>query len=103
MAESPVFDRVCTALEERSDLDRLQARGTVRIALKKAGFEVTSVDVSQMDVVLKRVLPGELEVRGVEGSAKLAEALAGVLADVDVEAAPDRASRAAATFARFGS
>ena len=53
VSDSPVFDRTCDELEQRTTLDRLAARGTVRIALKSAGLEVTSVDAAQMGVVLR--------------------------------------------------
>ena len=39
VADARTFDWVCAQLEERSSLDRLEARGTVRLALKQAGLE----------------------------------------------------------------
>ena len=63
---SPLFDHVCQQLEERTSLDRLEARGTVRLALKSAGLEPASVTREQMAVVLARVLPDELAQRGID-------------------------------------
>lgn len=65
MPDSAAFEFVCSALERRTDLDRLQARGTVRLALKEAGLDARSAGVEQMQVVVDRVLPRELESRGV--------------------------------------
>lgn len=76
MADSVAFDFVCRDLEEGTSLDRLEARGTVRLALKSAGLEVRTVSPSQMSVVVEKVLPGELVARGVAD----AEAICGAIA-----------------------
>ena len=65
MADSPAFDFVCSQLEERTELDRLAVRGTVRLGLKQAGLEARTVTAEQMKVVLERVLPAELAARGI--------------------------------------
>lgn len=80
MADSPAFDFVCTKLEELTDLDRLAARGTVRLALKEAGLEARSVTSEQMGVVLDKVLPPELVARGIEGGNVMCVEIAGGLA-----------------------
>ncbi len=66
MADSGVFDFVCEELEARTSLDRIEARGTVRLALKEAGLEPRTVRAKQMSVVVNKVLIGELESRGIE-------------------------------------
>ena len=76
MAESSAFAFVCEKLEAESSLDRLESRGTVRLALKQAGLEAGSVTPDQMRVVLERVLPGELEARGVSESAAVCSRIA---------------------------
>jgi hypothetical protein len=103
VADSPVFARTCSELEGRIGLDGLAVRGTVRIALKAAGLDVASVGVAEMSVVLRRVLPKELETRGVPDALAVCEAVAQILAGLSFETAPDRAARAAETVARFGS
>lgn len=99
MAESAVFDFVCAKLEEGSPLDRLAVRGTVRIALKQAGLEARAVTPDQMAVVVEKILPGELQSRGVEGGdglcASIKTGLAGVNAGVQADT-PD------AVFQRLG-
>ncbi len=68
MAESVAFTNVCTALENETGFSRVEARGTVRLAFKGAGLDAKSVTVEQMKVVLDRVLPAELEIRGIADS-----------------------------------
>lgn len=67
MADSEAFDFVCDQLEQASELDRLAARGTVRIALKQAGLEARTVSPDEMVVVVDKLLPKELATRGIEG------------------------------------
>jgi hypothetical protein len=65
MADAALFDAVAQALQKRTPFDSLQARGTLRLALKDAGLEAKSITPAQMRVVLERVLPSELRSRGV--------------------------------------
>jgi len=87
--DSAAFEFVCSALERRTELDRLQARGTVRLALKEAGLEARAATVEQMQVVVDRVLPRELESRGVEDPDGLCADLVVGLDDVVEEAAAE--------------
>jgi len=80
MAPETVFDFVAERLERATDFDRLEARGTVRLALKQAGLDPKTLSGErEMRVVLQKVLPGELEARGIQDAdsvcAGLAEAL----------------------------
>jgi hypothetical protein len=71
MADAEAFDFVCNQIESRSGLDRLAARGTVRIALKQGGLDPRSVTPEQMAVVVERVLAAELANRGIAHSPQL--------------------------------
>ena len=75
-ATSAAFDRVCEELEHTTSLDRIQCRGTVRLALKDAGLDPARVQPREMVVVLQRVLPAALEARGVDGAVALCEQVA---------------------------
>jgi hypothetical protein len=66
MPDSAAFEYACGQLESRTSLDRLAARGTVRIALKQAGLEARNVTPEQMAVVTQKILPSELASRGVD-------------------------------------
>ncbi len=103
MADAPAFDWTCTRLEQDTSLDRLESRGTVRLALKAAGLEARSVTAEQMTVVIHKVLVNELTTRGIDG----AEDVCGRLADSLEGEAANLASGAAAetpdaVFSRLG-
>ena len=75
MADPGVFDHVAEALESATALDRLEARGTLRLALKEAGFDARSPQPEQMKVVVEKVLPNELATRGIEDAAGICRQL----------------------------
>lgn len=99
MADSQAFDYVCGQLEQRTSLDRLAARGTVRIALKQAGLEARTVTPDQMAVVLQRILPGELASRGIDGGDVLCRTIGSGLATLAPGAAVETPD---AVFQRLG-
>ena len=72
---SDLFDFVADQLEQCTPLDRLESRGTLRIALKKSGLEPKTVTQTQFCVVLESVAPGELESRGVAEAQAICAAL----------------------------
>jgi hypothetical protein len=90
MQESPFFEAVAEALERETTLGRLEARGTLRFALKGAGFDAQSVNRPQMLASILRSLPEELRRRGIPEPDALCERLARLLA-----AAAEPAARAA--------
>jgi hypothetical protein len=100
MATSPVFNWICTELEARTPLNQLEARGTVRIALKGAGLDASDVDSSQMCVVIARLLPAELAQRSVPEGDQLCEELARILSEKSFE--ETQAKTPDAVFRRMG-
>lgn len=60
-----LFEVATALLEEKTDFDRLEARGTVRLALKGAGLDSKHLTYHQLEVVFQKVMPGELEKRGI--------------------------------------
>lgn len=58
--ESEAFTLVCDHLIRNTGLDRPAARGTVRLALREAGLDATTVSPGQMRVVVNKLLPVEL-------------------------------------------
>ena len=92
MPSSAAFDHVSRELAERTDLASIEARGTLRIALKSAGLEAGTVTPEQMAVVLERIMPGELEKRGISEAQALCERIRGGLTDLEdatIEATPE--------------
>jgi len=100
MAEAEAFDFVCRELEERTSFDRLEARGTVRLALKQAGLDAGGVTPDEMGVVLERVLPAELKSRGVEDPESVCRAIAPGLGGLATDGAA--ADTPDAVFRRLG-
>lgn len=95
MVDSPAFEWTCQAIEGATELPRLAVRGTVRMALKKAGLDPGVVTQQQMQLVLEHVMPKELQLRGVAKAEEVCKSLITELATVDlasfrVEAAPRR-------------
>jgi len=60
-----LFEFVADALQKRCELESLEARGTIRLALKSSGLTAREVTREQMIVVIDQVLPRELRARGV--------------------------------------
>ncbi len=89
MSESEAFATICALVEDETDLDRLEARGTVRLALKDAGLDVRTVTRVQMAVVLERVLPRALTSRGVEDSDGLCKRWKAQLSTLPPRSTPD--------------
>lgn len=99
MAESTAFEAACTSLEENGALDRLAARGTIRLALKEAGLEPKTVTAKELRVVATRLLPRELKSRGVPEPEALAALIARALEGIDEGSRSDTPD---AVFARLG-
>ena len=101
MADGAIFDWVCDQIEQNTSLTRIEARGTLRLALKEAGLAAQSLSSDQTKVVLTKVMPIELAARGVEEATQICEQICGNLAGVDF-AQPQVADEAEAVFARLG-
>jgi hypothetical protein len=96
-----LFDQVADALEAGTSLDKLEARGTLRIGLKEAGLDAKRVTPEQMRVVLKELMPAQLESRGIDSASDVCDMLIGVVGDGSRFAAEDGDSPEA-LFARLG-
>ena len=57
---APIFDAIALELEEATALDRLQARGTLRIVLKTAGLEASNLKGGDLAVAIEVMLTKEL-------------------------------------------
>ena len=87
-----LFDFAAERLEHHTGFSQLEARGTLRIALKVAGLDPNAFTARQLCVVFEKVMPGELDSRGVSD---VQDVCAAVLADL--ESAGDAAEDASAT------
>jgi hypothetical protein len=99
VSDETTFDYLCAELERESTLERLEARGTVRIAVKQAGLDPLNATPQELAVVVEKVLPGELAARGIEKAEALCAGLAQRLAGREAGAKRETPE---AIFARLG-
>jgi hypothetical protein len=60
-----LFDLAAEKLEGGTNMDRLAARGTLRIALKEAGLDAHKLTIPQLRAIFEKLMPKELDARGV--------------------------------------
>jgi len=90
-----LFDLAAEKLESSTDMDRLAARGTLRIALKEAGLDADKLTVPQLRAVFERLMPKELDARGVNDATRTCQSLMDEIArsadslDDDSSTSPD--------------
>ncbi len=90
-----LFDLAADKLEGATDMDRLAARGTLRIAVKEAGLDAHKLTIPQLRAVFEKLMPKELDARGVSDAAATCEATmneiarSGDVIDVESSASPD--------------
>ena len=87
MADSAAFELVSEEIARRTVLNRIEARGTVRLVLREGGLDASSVRPAEMAVVVVRLLAGALTRRGVEGAQEICRAMVSRLSALD-EAPP---------------
>lgn len=80
MADSAVFDRTCELLEQLTYFDALQARGTVRLAVKAADLSAKTIGKAEMLNALRGSLEPELAARNVPNAAEVCRRLLDALA-----------------------
>jgi hypothetical protein len=89
--DATLFDFAAERLEQHTGFDRLEARGTLRIALKAAGLVPKNLTGTQLQVVFEKVMPKELDSRGVSDQLGVCAA---VLADLGSAGSAEDASAA---------
>jgi hypothetical protein len=100
MSESTPFEFVCAEIERATSLTSLEARGTVRIALKTAGIEARTATPAQLKVILEKLIPGELKKRGCEDAEGVCRGINTKLAGQKFDAVGTESPEA--VFARLG-
>jgi len=96
-----LFDIAAEQLEQHAGFDRLAARGTLRLALKASGLEANSLTVQQLGVVFEKVMPKELELRGVSDATAICSAVVDYLASSPATTESETASDPDAIFRRL--
>ncbi|MCH7599558.1 MAG: hypothetical protein IH881_06125 [Myxococcales bacterium] len=84
-----LFDHAADQLESNTPLSRLEARGTLRIALKDAGLDVNNLTLNELSAVFEKLMPAELEARGIDCAATTCTAvMAEITRTADTSTAP---------------
>jgi hypothetical protein len=96
------FDSVAERLEQDTSLSRLEARGTLRPAMKAAGFESSGIQAHELCVVIERILPDELTTRGVEDAGTVCRGLTSFAGSLGATGPAPDASAPEAIFRRLG-
>ena len=99
--ESPVFERAADELERLSRMSRLEARGTLRLALKEAGLLPKTVNARAILIVLERILGPLLTRRGVQDAPEICRSIATVVRGLTSETSYD-VETPEKVFARIG-
>ena len=88
MAGSPVFEWACALLENNTTMNRMQARGTLRLVLGNAGLDSGTVTAGQMRVVANKLLAKELRSRAIANADQLCASMAVIPPDVEKASSP---------------
>ncbi|TDJ15027.1 MAG: hypothetical protein E2O66_02005 [Deltaproteobacteria bacterium] len=96
-----IFEFVADVLEQRTDLDKLEARGTVRLALKEAGLDARTVTGEQMQVMLEKVMPNEIRSRGVDDPDGVCTGIVTALKESDLESSAGEGESPESIFRRL--
>ena len=100
MSTSPVFEWLGAELSTHTGYNALNSRGTLRLALQSAGLEPRTLTKEQAEVVIARVLPQDLKLRGVADAATVCMRIGMALKLMRfAQAGPESAESA---FARLG-
>lgn len=99
---SPAFEFVCERLETIAKISRIEARGTVRLALREVGKNPAYVSPQDMSTIVTRVLPRMLQTRGVRDAAQLCQEIATQLSQAKLASGATYLDPAE-VFARLGS
>ena len=97
-----LFDIASERLEHHTEFNRLEARGTLRIALKEAGLKAPELTLPQLEAVFEKVMPGELERRRVEDAVATCNIVMGEVARVAGPASASSSSDVDEVFRRLG-
>jgi hypothetical protein len=101
--DTTLFDFAAEQLKRHTGFSRIESRGTLRIALKSAGLEPKSVSIDELRVVFEKLMPAELETRGVSEAAAVCSAVISDVAESPAAANADHSENPDDVFRRLSS
>lgn len=99
--ETSLFDVAAQKLERHTGFSQLEARGTLRIAVKSAGLDPKSLTPDELGAVFEKLMPGELEQRGVIDTAGACAAVMRDLENAPIAATDSSSSNPDDIFSRL--
>ena len=97
-----LFASAADRLEHHTRMDRLAARGTLRLAVKNAGLDAQTLTLVQLRAVFEKLMPGELESRGIGDAEATCRAVMAEIARTAGAADSTRATSTDEIFKRLG-
>ena len=97
MADSAAFNRACELLKQHTTLSEIEARGTVRLALKAVGQNAKTAGKPELMLAVGKALESELAARSVGDAAAVCRTLL-----EELEALDTRERSPYEIFARLG-
>ena len=97
-----LFDCAAEKLEALTDFDRLEARGTLRIALKEAGLDGKNLTMIQLETVFSKVMPQQLELRAIDDSESVCSAVIKEVRRAGIASGESAAASSDEVFGRLG-
>ena len=91
-----LFNTAAQLLEQKSEFTRLEARGTLRLALKAAGLDSNYLNFRQLQIVFDKVMPEELAARGIADAVDVCASVMEAVSDagaLDTESSDEVFSR----------
>jgi hypothetical protein len=83
MGDSAAFDRTCELLKQHTTFSEIEARGTVRLALKTMGQNAKTVGKTEIMTAVRSALEPELTARSVADAAAVCRKVLEGLAALD--------------------
>lgn len=78
--ERSLFELAADLLERHSQLDRLESRGALRLALRDAGLRADTLVRREIDAVLEKLMPERLAKMGVSDARSVSARMRGEIA-----------------------
>ena len=99
--DGALFDLAAQSLERHTGWSELEARGTLRIAIKSGGLDPKSIRANELNVVIRELMPAELEKRGVSDTAAVCAAVITDIASAPAIATSSRSKNPDDVFRRL--
>lgn len=99
--ESTAFLWAAEALERATRLSSMEARGTIRLALKKGGLDAATVTGDEIRLVFEKIMPSMLAVRAYDDAESICRAIVEASRNADLSSSSESKTSAATILKRL--